>query len=167
MYVMSKKWKFAAGNIKTFDDALEKAEENFVLRNQVDLILVIKHQRKMLLLKKGKIVTSFVIALGPNPIGQKESEGDGRTPEGKYTLDWQRHHTSVFHSFHISYPNKVDSARAKVKKLTPGSNIMVHGTSPGIKRRKDWTNGCIALRNEDMIEFKKLVYQDTPIEIRK
>lgn len=121
----------------------------------------------MYLLKDGKTVKTFPIALGPNPVGQKEYEGDGRTPEGTYTLDWQKWNSSTFHSFHVSYPNKIDSARAKSKGLVPGSNIMVHGTSKGVKKKKDWTNGCIALSNADMTEFRKIVFQDTQIEIRK
>lgn len=151
----------------SFEDAVRKAEENYKLRHLVDKVLVIKHERKMYLQKKGQTIKTFTVALGPNPTGQKEYEGDGRTPEGIYTLDWQRWETPVFHSFHISYPNKADSIRAKTKGLKPGSNIMVHGTSKGIKTKKDWTNGCIALTNNDMIEFRKMVFQDTVIEIRK
>jgi murein L,D-transpeptidase YafK len=121
----------------------------------------------MYLLKNNQNVKTFAIALGPQPTGQKEYEGDGKTPEGIYKLDWQRWDTPVFHSFHISYPNKADSIIAMKKGLVPGSNIMVHGTSKAIKKKKDWTNGCIALTNEDMVVFRKMVFQDTPIEIRK
>lgn len=152
---------------KPYEEVLKEAEEFIRLKNLVNKVLVVKHERKLYLLKDGKTVKSFPIALGPNPVGQKEYEGDGKTPEGTYTLDWQRWNTPVFHSFHISYPNQVDSIRAKAKGLTPGSNIMVHGTSKGIKKKKDWTNGCIGLSNTDMIEFRKIVFQDTPIEIRK
>lgn len=159
----SLKW----GTQKSYEEALTAAEENFRLRNLVNKVLVVKSERKMYLQKDGKTIKTFPIALGPNPVGQKEYEGDGRTPEGIYTLDWQRWETSTFHSFHISYPNKIDSARAKAKGLTPGSNIMVHGTSKGLKKKKDWTNGCVALSNADMTEFRKLVYQDTQIEIKK
>ena len=151
----------------TYEEALLQAEENLRLRNMVNKVLVIKSERKMYLQKDGQTIKTFSIALGPNPVGQKEYEGDGKTPEGNYTLDWQRWETSTFHSFHISYPNAIDSARAKIKGLTPGSNIMVHGTSKGAKKQKDWTNGCIALTNSDMIAFKKIVFQDTQIEIRK
>lgn len=155
------------GMRSNYNEALATAEENFRRRNLVNKVLVIKSERKMYLLKDGNTVKTFPIALGPNPVGQKEYEGDGRTPEGSYTLDWQRWNTTTFHSFHISYPNKIDSARAKAKGLTAGSNIMVHGTSKGIKKKKDWTNGCIGLSNIDMKLFCDMVYQDTPIEIRK
>lgn len=150
-----------------YETALAEAEENLRLRSLVDKVLVVKHERKMYLQKKGKTLKTFSISLGPNPIGQKEREGDGRTPEGSYILDWQKWNSTTFHSFHISYPNKIDSARAKVKGLIPGSFIMVHGTSKGVKKKKDWTNGCIALSNVDMVEFKKMVFQGTKIEITK
>lgn len=150
-----------------YETALKDAEENFRLRSLVNKVLVVKHERKMYLLKDGKTVKTFSIALGRNPVGQKEYEGDGKTPEGVYTLDWQKWNSSTLHSFHISYPNKIDIDRAKSKKLTPGSYIMVHGTSKGSKKRKDWTNGCIALTNVDMTAFKRIVFQDTTIEIRK
>lgn len=160
---------FGSGLYKAVDyeTALKDAEENFRLRSLVNKVLVVKHQRKMYLLKDGKTVKTFTVALGKNPVGQKEYEGDGKTPEGIYTLDWQKWNSSTLHSFHISYPNEIDLARAKSKKLTAGSYIMVHGTSKGVKKRKDWTNGCIALTNADMTEFKKIVFQDTQIEIRK
>ena len=151
----------------TYETALKDAEENFRLRNLVDKVLVVKNKRKMYLLKNGKTVKTFPIALGRNPVGQKQFEGDGKTPEGIYKLDWQKWNSATFHSFHISYPNKIDSARAKTKGLIPGSFIMVHGTSKGIKKKKDWTNGCIALTNVDMTEFKRIVFQDTTIEIVK
>ena len=146
--------------------ALSLAEENFKIRNQVDNVLVVKSERKMYLFKKNSIVQTFHISLGPYPVGQKEREGDGKTPEGIYILDWQRWDTPTFHSFHISYPNHLDLERAATKGLNAGSNIMVHGTSKGNKK-KDWTNGCIGLTNSDMVQFGKLVFQDTQIEIRK
>ena len=152
---------------KTYEQILAEAEEFIARKNLVNKVLVVKHERKMYLLKNGKTVKTFPIALGPKPVGQKEYEGDGKTPEGVYRLDWQKWNSSTFHSFHISYPNAIDSARAKAKGLKPGSNIMVHGTSKGIKSKKDWTNGCIALSNDDMLAFRKMVFQDTTIEIVK
>ncbi len=150
-----------------YEAAIKEAEDFIALKSMVNKVLVVKSQRKMYLLKDGKTVKTFAIALGPNPVGQKEYEGDGKTPEGTYTLDWQRWETPVFHSFHISYPNAADIERAKKKGLQPGSNIMVHGTSKGLKKKKDWTNGCIGLNNADMMEFRRIVFQDTPIEITK
>lgn len=150
-----------------YESALKEAEENVRLRSMVDKILVVKSERKMYLQKKGKTVKTFSIGLGPKPVGQKEFEGDGKTPEGMYKLDYQKWDSPTFHSFHISYPNEIDLARAKKKGLTAGSNIMIHGTSKGVKKKKDWTNGCIAITNADMVEFKKIVFLETPVEIRK
>jgi len=150
-----------------YESALKEAEENLRMRSMVDKILVIKSERKMYLQKKGKTIKTYSIGLGPKPVGQKEYEGDGKTPEGIYRLDYQKWDGPTFHSFHISYPNESDLARAKTKGLTAGSNIMVHGTSKGVKKKKDWTNGCIALNNIDMAEFRKIVFLDTPIEIKK
>ena len=150
-----------------YEGALKEAEENHRIRNLVDKVLVIKSERKLYLQKKGKTVKVYSIGLGPNPVGQKEREGDGRTPEGIYKLNYQKWDSPTFHSFHISYPNEIDSARAKAKGLTPGSNIMIHGTSKGVKKKRDWTNGCIALNNVDMAEFRKIVFLDTTVEIRK
>jgi L,D-peptidoglycan transpeptidase YkuD (ErfK/YbiS/YcfS/YnhG family) len=150
-----------------YETALKEAEENVRLRNMVDKVLVIKSERKMYLQKKGKTIKTYSIGLGPNPVGQKEREGDGRTPEGIYTLNYQKWNSPTFHSFHISYPNEIDLARAKSKGLTAGSNIMIHGTSKGVKKKKDWTNGCIALNNVDMAEFREIVFLETTVEIRK
>lgn len=151
----------------TYEKAVNDAEDFLRRKNMVNKVLVIKNERKMYLLKDKKIIKTYPISLGPNPIGQKEYEGDGKTPEGTYTLDWQKWNSSTLHSFHISYPNKLDSIRAKMKNLQVGSNIMVHGTSIGPKKKKDWTNGCIALSNNNMNEFMHMVFQDTQIEIRK
>jgi len=150
-----------------YETALKNAEENLRLRSMVDKVLVIKSERKMYLQKKGKTIKSYSISLGPQPLGQKEYEGDGKTPEGIYRIDYQKWNSPSFHSFHISYPNETDLIRAKKKGLTPGTNIMIHGTSKGIKKKKDWTNGCIALNNIDMMEFRKLVFLETTVEIRK
>ncbi len=161
--------KFMGGLYKPieYEAALIEAEENHRIKNMVDKVLVIKSERKMYLQKKGKTIKTYFIGLGPNPVGQKEREGDGRTPEGIYQLNYQKWDSPTFHSFHISYPNEIDLARAKAKGFTVGSNIMIHGTSKGVKKKSDWTNGCIALNNTDMAEFKKIVFLDTMVEIRK
>jgi len=150
-----------------YENTLIEVEEFYRIRSMIDKVLVIKSERKMYLQKKGKTLRTYSIGLGPKPIGQKEYEGDGKTPEGFYHLDWQKWDSPTFHSYHISYPNDIDLARAKAKGLTAGSNIMIHGTSKGLKKKKDWTNGCIALNNTDMAEFRKIVFLDTPVEIRK
>lgn len=152
-----------------YENALKEAEENLRLRSLVDKILVIKSARKLYLYKDGKVLKTYPIALGFNPIGQKEREGDGKTPEGIYKIDYNTTYDrkAKLYSFHLSYPNEVDKARAKTKGLTPGSHIMIHGTSKGIKKRKDWTNGCIAISNTALAEFQSMVFTGTGVEIRK
>lgn len=150
-------------------DALIEAEELIRLRSLVDKVLVIKSARKLYLYKDGKVLKTYPIALGFSPVGQKEREGDGKTPEGIYKIDYNTTYDrkAKLYSFHLSYPNDIDKARAKTKGLTPGSHIMIHGTSNGIKKRKDWTNGCIAISNTALAEFQSMVFTGTAVEIRK
>jgi murein L,D-transpeptidase YafK len=136
-------------------------------------VVVNKTQRKMQLLKAGQVVREYRINLGDNPYGHKEREGDERTPEGDYILDW-RNPRSMFHkSIHISYPNAEDKAAAQAMGVDPGGMIMIHGRpnyidSPRIRAEydnRDWTNGCIAVKNHEMDEIWKVVRDGTPIRI--
>lgn len=137
----------------------------------VDLVLVDKSDRKMHLLYQGEIVKSYHIALGPNPKGHKRQEGDNRTPEGTYILDYKKEDSSFYRSMHINYPNAVDVANAEARGVSPGSLIMVHGQPNGLgwlaarTQLRDWTQGCIALSNPEMDEFMELVQIGTPIQI--
>lgn len=81
----------------------------------------------MQLLKEGKVIRTYTIALGDNPIGHKQQEGDERTPEGKYVLDWRNSQSAYHKSIHISYPNKEDKASARNRGVSPGGDIMIHG----------------------------------------
>lgn len=118
-------------------------------------------------------VRSYRISLGENPVGHKQREGDERTPEGDYLLDWRNPNSSFYKSIHISYPNAQDRARALGRGLNPGGMIMIHGrpnwlTSPVVAREydgADWTDGCIAVTNEEMEEIWQLVADGTPIRI--
>ncbi|WP_461535014.1 L,D-transpeptidase family protein [Spongorhabdus nitratireducens] len=137
----------------------------------VDQVRVDKSERKMYLVQQGETVKSYDIALGASPRGHKQQEGDERTPEGIYTLDYKKEDSSFYRSMHISYPNSRDKARAKSKGVSPGGFIMVHGQRNGlgaldfIFQRFDWTDGCIALTNDEMDEFMQLVQVGTPILI--
>lgn len=138
------------------------------LLSSVDQVLVLKSKRKMYLRRNGVDLITFDINLGRNPVGNKEQEGDGRTPEGIYYLDApQRRQDRFYKSFWISYPDSNDVRIAKEKGLIPGAGVMIHGTSPGRVNAKDWTNGCIALVNSDMDTLFKYVGIGTTIEIRK
>jgi murein L,D-transpeptidase YafK len=137
----------------------------------VDYVLVKKSERKMYLLSGGKPVKEYEVAFGANPKGPKKQEGDERTPEGKYTLDFKKSDSSFFKAIHISYPNAADIGRAKAAQVDPGGQIMIHGQKNGlgwlgwITQKFDWTDGCIAVTNAEMDEIWQLVKVGTPIEI--
>lgn len=143
----------------------------FFASAKVNLVRVIKSERKMLLIESGKILKEYHIALGANPSGHKQQEGDERTPEGRYTLDYINEQSSYHRSMHLSYPNANDRANAKQKGVSPGGDIMIHGQPNGfgamanLTQLTDWTNGCIALTNSEMDEFLKLVAVGTTIEV--
>ncbi|MBC7983882.1 MAG: L,D-transpeptidase family protein [Candidatus Obscuribacterales bacterium] len=136
-----------------------------------DTILVRKAERRMYLMRRGEVLRSFRIALGLRPQGHKEYEGDYRTPEGRYRLVRRNSRSEFFLSMAISYPNSEDQARAQRRGKKPGGAIMLHGW-PNIPRKNsqyyasaDWTDGCIAVSNSDMVEIWLMTPLDTPIEI--
>ncbi|MCV6621559.1 MAG: L,D-transpeptidase family protein [Cellvibrionaceae bacterium] len=137
----------------------------------IDLVKVDKSERKMYLLKDGQVVKEYRIALGANPKGHKQQEGDERTPEGSYILDYKKEDSAFYRAMHVSYPNKSDIANAKKKGVDPGGFIMVHGQRNGLgalsffAQKFDWTNGCIAITNSEMDEFMSLVKTGTEIQI--
>src|SRR3954447_18218121 len=118
----------------------------------VDRVVVHKGRREMLLLSGESVVRFYRIALGRDPIGHKEREGDGRTPEGRYTIDRRNPKSRYYLSLHISYPNESDRARAATQGLDPGGDIMIHGLKDGVIRDDDWTQGCIAVTDAEMEE---------------
>lgn len=136
-----------------------------------DLIRVDKSERRMELLRSGTVMASYRIALGGNPLGHKQQEGDERTPEGRYVIDWRNPKSRYFLSLHISYPDENDRKQAVQRAVNPGGDIMIHGQPNGygaggaLLQNIDWTNGCIAVTNEDMQEIWNLVPDGTPIEI--
>lgn len=137
-----------------------------------DKVLVEKEKRKLHLIKDGKPFRTFDIALGVAPVGHKEEEGDSRTPEGVYRLDARNPESDFFLSIRVSYPNPEDRRRARVKGVSPGGQIMIHGQpnqptySAGYYRTSDWTDGCIAVSNSDMIDIWLMTPDNVPIEIR-
>ena len=137
-----------------------------------DKVLVEKSERKLHLIKNEVVFRSFDIALGLSPIGDKEQEGDFRTPEGVYRLDMRNPDSEYFLSIRISYPDLRDRNEARSKGLDPGGAIMIHGQpneptySEAYYRTQDWTNGCIAVSNSDMIDIWLMTDHNTLIEIR-
>ncbi|GMG85773.1 L,D-transpeptidase family protein [Biformimicrobium ophioploci] len=137
----------------------------------VDLVVVHKSKSLMQLIRSGKVVRSFNVVFGKNPRGHKIREGDKRTPEGRYTLDWKKENSTYYRAIRIDYPNAQDRARAAKLGVSPGGSIMIHGQKPEWKNiekyltRMNWTDGCIAVTNSEMDEIWSLVQVDTPIEI--
>ena len=138
----------------------------------VDRVIVTKSTRRMELYREGALIASYKISLGLVPMGQKQREGDFRTPEGRYRLTRRNAQSDFFLAVQVSYPEPADMAIARRNGWAPGGSIMVHGL-PNLLRytrerylTTDWTDGCIALSNEDMLDFWLLTGDGTPIEIR-
>ena len=132
---------------------------------RIDRVVIRKARREMLLLSGEAVVRQYRVALGRNPVGPKQQEGDGKTPEGHYFID-RRNPKSRYHlSLRISYPNAADRERAQAAGLNPGGDIMIHGLKDGELREADWTQGCVAVTNEEMDEIWKLVADGTPVTI--
>lgn len=138
----------------------------------VDRLVVYKRERKLVLLSQGKEVRSYRIALGGDPVAPKSRQGDHRTPEGIYVLDSRNPNSHFYKAFHISYPNAHDIAAAKKLGVSPGGDIMLHGLPKEYAwvgkahALHDWTDGCVAVTDEEMDEIWKLVRVGTPIEIK-
>lgn len=137
----------------------------------IDKVLVIKSERVLKLLSDDNVIKTYHVALGSNPIGHKQQEGDGRTPVGDYLLDYKNENSIAHRSIHVSYPNVTDTARAKALGVSPGGDIMIHGQMNGFGRlawfnqKRDWTEGCIAVTNDEMDEIMAVVEVGTVIEI--
>ena len=138
-----------------------------------DKVVVIKHERVLRLLRRGRVIAEYPIKLGLNPYGHKQREGDFRTPEGNYELVFRNPKSEFFLSIKISYPNREDAAVAHESGHAPGGLIMIHGQpnepkrSPEHYATRDWTDGCIALSNADMVDVWLRTTTGIPIEIRK
>jgi murein L,D-transpeptidase YafK len=138
-----------------------------------DHVVVKKSQRRLQLMKNGQVLREYRVALGDNPYGHKMQEGDERTPEGTYILDWRNPNSQYHKAIHISYPNEQDRAVAEALGVQPGGMIMLHGLPNGVRspsvraeyQRRDWTNGCIAVQDHEIDEIWRLVRDGTPIRI--
>ena len=134
-------------------------------------MLVLKAERLLLLMDGDILLASYDVALGASPIGPKERRGDGRTPEGRYVLDWRNEESDFHRAIHVSYPSATDRARARAAGVDPGGAIMLHGLPNGLGEigsdhlSGDWTDGCIAVTNEEMDQIWTLIPDGTPIDI--
>jgi len=138
---------------------------------RADRVVVRKSARTLELYRGSELLRTYTIALGPTPQGHKQQEGDGRTPEGRYVLDYRNPGSSFHKSLHVSYPSAADTASARSRGVSPGGMIMVHGIKNGmgfigrLHRLFDWTDGCIAVTDQEMEEIWHAVPDGTPILI--
>ena len=163
----------AAIHVKALNEA-----DSIKIRQKTPItqVKVYKTDRVVQLLHRDQVIRTYPMRLGFDPIGHKVKEGDGKTPEGTYILDWRNPKSAFYKSLHVSYPNVQDQAKAKQLGVSAGGDIMIHGsaTSSQIEKfpslmkylpRNDWTWGCVAVRNIDMDEIWTLVDDGTVITI--
>ncbi|HOP39450.1 MAG TPA: L,D-transpeptidase family protein [Geobacteraceae bacterium] len=151
---------------------LVEAGQSLPRGTRAELVVVEKSKRELTLFAEGKVLKVYKIALGKQPKGPKEREGDGKTPEGLYFIDYRKHDSNFYRALHISYPNKDDSERARKMGVSPGNSIMIHGLRKELEwvgelhRMWDWTEGCVAVTNEEIDELWRVVPDGTLIEIK-
>jgi murein L,D-transpeptidase YafK len=139
---------------------------------KADRVVVLKGERRLLLLDDSRVLRGYRVALGRDPLGAKRREGDNRTPEGKYRIDYRNPDSRYHLSLHISYPSPGDRERARRAGVDPGGMIVIHGIRNGwgwigrLHRLADWTRGCIAVTDPEIREIWRSVANGTPIEIR-
>jgi len=165
----------AAGALGAQADSLPQTQRVMMRTTEslpvVDRLVVRKASRKLFLMHGETIVRSYRIALGLNPIGTKERAGDFRTPEGSYRLVRRNPRSDYFLSIQVSYPNEADLKHARRNHWDSGGSIMIHGLpnqlkhDPSYYENVDWTDGCIAVSNSDMLEIWLLTPDNAPIEI--
>jgi hypothetical protein len=134
-----------------------------------DKVIVLKGERKLLLIKSNEVLKTYTVSLGGNPVGLKIRQGDHKTPEGNYALDRHNARSQYYKSIHISYPNADDVARARKLGVPTGGDLFIHGLPNDFKGPSglgDWTDGCIAVTNAEIDEIWRVVADGTPIEIR-
>jgi len=141
----------------------------------VDLVVIVKRRRLLQLLYRDRLMRTYRVALGTNPVGHKRERGDGRTPEGLYRIDYKKPESKFNLALHVDYPNERDRAQAAARGADPGGAIYIHGqpTEAGALSffrvkfaREDWTDGCIAVTNVEMDEIYRSVREGTPVLIR-
>ena len=163
----------SAGRTTTHAEADASASDTSAVPPQqlADRVIVRKSERRMYLMHGETVLRSYRVALGLNPVGPKEQEGDSRTPEGHYLLTRRNPRSEYFLSIQVSYPNDRDMQRARRNRLSPGGSVMIHGLPNELRReptyyeKRDWTDGCIAVSDSDMLEIWLMTPTDTPIDI--
>ena len=147
-------------------------EEKLPAHIRIDKLVVMKSERTMYAYSKGKLVKVYHVAIGKNAVGDKEYEGDRRTPEGSYYIEDKNPNSGYHKNLGISYPDKTDLREARAKGVPAGGDVKIHGLKNGrgllgkFHRLRNWTAGCIAVTNEEMDELYNAVAIGTPIIIR-
>lgn len=137
-----------------------------------DRLVVDKGRRQLTLYRRGETLATYRVSLGRQPIGAKAREGDGRTPEGAYVIDYLKPDSSFHRALHVSYPSALDTSNAHAAGVSPGGLIMIHGIGNPLgwigraHRMLDWTDGCIAVTNDEIEEIFTAVPPGTPVDIR-
>ena len=138
---------------------------------KADSVVLLKGERKLVLMRGDQVLRVIRVALGRYPKGRKLRQGDAKTPEGSYTLDYKLKESSFYRAIHISYPNTRDITYARARGVDPGGQIMIHGLPNRMSAARvghptlDWTQGCIAVTNREMDILWKMIDAGTPIEI--
>ena len=149
-----------------------KAPDPAPAAERANLIVVEKSARRLTLLRDGQVLKAYEVALGGAPRGHKQQEGDGRTPEGAYAIDFKNARSRFHLALRISYPSAADRASAQRRGVAPGGDIMIHGLPNGLgwvarlHLWRDWTDGCVAVTDAQIDEIWPLVDVGTAVEIR-
>jgi murein L,D-transpeptidase YafK len=151
--------------------AVSGTQVAYLMSAKADRVVVLKTERKMILMQGDLVLRVYRVALGRYPMGHKLREGDSRTPEGLYTLDFKLEDSDFYKAIRVSYPNERDIFYARQHGVDPGGKIMIHGLPNDLTAARvghpviDWTQGCIAVTNSEMDEIWSMVDSGTPIEI--
>lgn len=164
--------RLAACLVLAAASSLDAADQALATGTVADRVVIEKAAHTLSVYRAGRLLKTYKVALGPNTKGPKEREGDGRTPEGKYVIDARKRDSAFHRALHISYPNEEDRRRARRLGVEPGGDIMIHGLPNGMgsmgkaHRIRDWTQGCIAVTNEEIEEIWRVVPNGTRVEIK-
>jgi murein L,D-transpeptidase YafK len=147
-----------------------KGKRKFV-NLHIDSIAIHKGTRQLFVFSKEQLMKTYNVALGVNPVGKKEVEGDNKTPEGLYNINRKNPFSTYHKSLGISYPNAEDKEHARELGQNPGGDIMIHGlmkhmNNPGkLHIKSNWTAGCIAVTDEEIDELFQQIKVGTPVFI--
>jgi len=143
-----------------------------IQKDSIDKLVVYKSKHQLLVYSNAKLIKTYKIAIGQNSVGDKEFEGDKKTPEGNYTINSKNPNSGWHKNLGVSYPNNEDIAQAKSFGKPVGGDIKIHALRNGLgfigkfHRSYDWTNGCIAVTNEEVDELYDIVKIGAVIEIQ-